>query len=478
MQAYEVVIGLEVHIRLATATKLFSSDNATYGGEPNTHTSPLTLAHPGTLPRLNQEAVAMAVKLGLACNCIINQFNYFARKHYFYPDSPKGFQTTQHTQPVCIGGFIELPSGRKVQIHHIHLEEDAGKSLHDQEAGFTWLDYNRAGTPLMELVTEPCITNADEAASFITELHRLVQWIEVCDGNMEEGSLKCDVNISARPVGATTLGTKVEIKNVNSIRNIKKAIAYEEERLITALKNGERIVQQTRSFDAVTDTTFALREKEEANDYRYFPEPDLPPLHLTSAFIESIKSALPELPNALTKRLQHTCQLNDYDAHQISMDKSAAAYFEAITAHTKQYKHAANWVNGVLRQYLNEHAIDFNELQVKPEQIAAIIELVSANTISHTAATAKLFPAILTQPEAHVENLAASLNIMQVSDSGELLSWVENALQKMPDKVEAYQKGKKGVIGLFMGAVKKMSGGKADPQATMQLLEEKLNQKS
>lgn len=478
MQAFEVVIGMEVHIRLATATKLFSSDNAAYGAEPNTHTTPITLAHPGTLPRLNKEAVAMAVKLGLACNCTINPFNYFARKHYFYPDSPKGFQITQHTEPVCLGGYIELPSEKKVLIHHIHLEEDAGKSIHDQEPGYSWLDYNRAGTPLMELVTEPCITSAEEAASFITELHRLVQWIDVCDGNMEEGSLKCDVNISARPAGDDKLGTKVEIKNVNSIRNIRKAIAYEAERIFGLLRNNEKIIQQTRSFDANTDTTFALREKEEANDYRYFPEPDLPPLQISMEFIQSIKDTLPELPVALKKRLQNSYQLNEYDAGQISMDKSTAVYFEAIASHTKQYKQAANWVNGALRQHLNEQAIDFNLLQVKPKQVAAVIELVIANTVSHTAATTKLFPELMNQPEADVKILAASLNIIQVSDSNELTDWVNGAMNKMPDKVLAYQKGKKGLIGLFMAEVKRMSGGKADPQATLQLLEKKLSQKS
>lgn len=478
MQAFEIVIGLEVHIRLSTATKLFSSDSAAYGGEPNTHTTPITLAHPGTLPRLNKEAVAKAVKLGLACNCTINQNNYFARKHYFYPDSPKGFQTTQHTAPICIGGFIVLPSGKKVQINHIHLEEDAGKSMHDQEPGFTWLDYNRAGTPLMELVTEPCINSADEAASFISELHRLVQWIDVSDGNMEEGSMKCDVNISARPAGTQTLGTKVEIKNVNSIRNIRKAASYEGERIIQLLRNDEKIVQQTRSFDATTDTTFALREKEEANDYRYFPEPDLPPLQIATEFIQSIKNTLPELPDALKTRLQNTYQLNDYDATQISMDKSASVYFEAIATHTKQYKQAANWVNGVLRQHLNEQAIDFKLLKVKPNQIAAVIELVGANIVSHTAATTKLFPVLMNQPDSDVQILAASLNIIQVSDSNELTDWVEQAINKMPEKVQAYQKGKKGLIGLFMGEVKRVSGGKADPQATLQLLEEKLNQKS
>ncbi len=477
MKAFEIVIGLEVHIRLATKTKLFSSDSAEYGGIPNGHTSVLTLAHPGTLPMLNASAVRMAIKLGLACHCTINPFSYFARKHYFYPDSPKGFQTTQHTAPICIGGYLSLSTGKKIHIHHIHLEEDAAKSLHDQEPGFTWIDYNRAGTPLMELVTEPCIESADDAAAFVSELHRLVQWIEVSDGNMEEGSLKCDVNISARKAGDTLLGTKVEIKNVNSIRNIRKAASVEAERLIGCLQSGEKIIQQTRSFDANTDTTFSLREKEEANDYRYFPEPDLPPIHLSEAYIESVRASLPELPQALIERLKEQYQLNDYDATQISLDKKAVQYFEKINLFTNQSKQAANWINGAIKQYLNDGGFEFDAFPIAPEKIADIIHLIESNTISHTAATSRLFPALISEPSADVESLANSLNIIQISDANELTEWVQQAIDKMPDKVLAYQKGKKGLIGLFMGEVKKISGGKADAQITLQLLEEKLNQK-
>lgn len=477
MQAFEIIIGLEVHIRLSTKTKLFSSDNAEYGGTPNGHTSSLTLAHPGTLPRLNKEAIRMAVKLGLACNCTINPFSYFARKHYFYPDSPKGFQTTQHTEPICKEGYLVLPSGKKIHIHHIHLEEDAAKSMHDQEPDFTWIDFNRAGTALMELVTEPCIESADDAAAFVSELHHLVQWIEVSDGNMEEGSLKCDVNISARKTGEKKLGTKVEIKNVNSIRNIRKAASVEGDRLIACLKTGEKIIQQTRSFDANTDTTFSLREKEEANDYRYFPEPDLPPIHLSEAYIESIRNTLPELPQALIMRLKEAYLLNEYDATQIGIDKKATKYFEKIISCTKHIKQAANWINGPIKQYLNDGAVDFDAFKISPEKIATIINLVESNTISNTAATSRLLPALINEPNADVETLANALNILQVSDTHELGKWVQQAIDKMPDKVMAYQKGKKGLIGLFMGEVKKISGGEADPQLTMQLLEEKLNQK-
>ncbi len=477
MQAFEIVIGLEVHIRLSTKTKLFSADSAEYGGAPNGHTSTLTLAHPGTLPYLNKEAIQMAVKLGLACNCTINHFSYFARKHYFYPDSPKGFQTTQHTDPICKGGHLILSSGKKIAIHHIHLEEDAAKNLHDQEPEFTWIDYNRAGTPLMELVTEPCIESPEDAAAFVAELHRLVKWIDVSDANMEEGSLKCDVNISARKAGDTILGTKVEIKNVNSIRNIRKAATVEAERLIGCLKSGEKIIQQTRSFDANTDTTFSLRQKEEANDYRYFPEPNLPPIHLTESYIETIRNTLPELPQALINRLKEVHQLNEYDAMQIGLDKNTAKYFENIIFYTEHKKQAANWLNGTIRQYWNENDIDVDAWNIAPEKIAAIIDLVASNTISNTAAISRLFPALINEPHADVAALAKSLNILQVSDTNELIEWVQKAIDKMPDKVLAYQKGKKGLIGLFMGEVKKISWGKADPVLTMQLLEEKLNQK-
>ncbi|MBA4140899.1 MAG: Asp-tRNA(Asn)/Glu-tRNA(Gln) amidotransferase subunit GatB, partial [Segetibacter sp.] len=302
---YEAVIGLEVHAQLQTASKLFSGDSAVFGGDPNTHISPITLAHPGTLPKTNKKAVEYAIKMGLACHCKIERYNYFARKNYFYPDLPKGYQVSQHTTPICKGGYVAIRTKdgeRKIQLNRIHLEEDAGKSIHDIDENYTCIDYNRAGVPLIEIVTEPDLHSAEEAFQYVTEIRKLVRWIEVCDGNMEEGSLRCDANVSIRLKGETALGTKVEVKNLNSIRNVKKAIEYEIDRMIELAEKGEKITQQTRSFDAERDTTFAIRDKEEANDYRYFPEPDLTPFHLTEAFIAGIKAALPALPNELYNR--------------------------------------------------------------------------------------------------------------------------------------------------------------------------------
>ncbi|HRH61575.1 MAG TPA: Asp-tRNA(Asn)/Glu-tRNA(Gln) amidotransferase subunit GatB, partial [Chitinophagaceae bacterium] len=296
---YETVIGLEVHAQLATESKLFCGDSVAFGASPNTHVSAITLGHPGTLPKTNKKAVEYAIKLGLACNCTIERYNYFARKNYFYPDLPKGYQVSQHTTPICKGGSVRIRTEhgpQDVQLNRIHIEEDAGKSIHDADDDFTMVDYNRAGTALVEIVTEPVLHTADEAAQYVTELRRLVRWIAVCDGNMEEGSLRCDANVSVRLKGEKKLGTKVEVKNLNSIRNVKRAIEYEAERMMAMLENGETITQQTRSFDAATDTTFAIRDKEEANDYRYFPEPDLPPFHLSEVFIEDIRNTLPALP--------------------------------------------------------------------------------------------------------------------------------------------------------------------------------------
>src|SRR5690349_10957738 len=303
--SYEVVIGLEVHAQLLTQSKLFCGDSIEFGAEPNTHVSPITLGHPGTLPKTNKKAIEYAIKMGLACHCEIERYNYFARKNYFYPDLPKGYQVSQHTTPICKGGYvtIKIENGtRNIQLNRIHLEEDAGKSIHDIEEDFTCVDYNRAGTPLIEIVTEPDLHSAEEAYQYVTEVRRLVRWLGICDGNMEEGGLRCDANVSVRLKGETKLGTKVEVKNLNSIRNVKKAIEYEIWRMTDLLENGERITQQTRSFDASNDTTFAIRDKEEANDYRYFPEPDLAPFHLSESFIQNIQEAQPALPHELQEK--------------------------------------------------------------------------------------------------------------------------------------------------------------------------------
>ncbi len=474
---YEAVIGLEVHAQLATNSKLFCGDSTAFGAEPNTHISPITMGHPGTLPKTNRKAVEYAIRMGIACNCEIEKDNYFARKNYFYPDLPKGYQISQHTTPICKGGLVQIHTttgSRNVQLNRIHLEEDAGKSIHDLDDQFTCIDLNRAGTPLIEIVTEPDIFSADEAWQYVTEIRRLVRWIGICDGNMEEGSLRCDANVSIRLKGDPKLGTRVEVKNLNSIRNVKKAIEYEIERMIELVEAGGTVKQQTRSFDASNDTTFSIRDKEEANDYRYFPDPDLAPFHLTDAFINKLGAALPALPNQLIKKYETELGLSEYDAKQLCDEKETADYFASLIQQTTHYKAAANWILGPIRQYLNEKGLGFAELQLSPNLLADLIKLVEDGKVNFSVASSKLLPVVITENSSPLA-LAEKLNLIQVSDTNELETWIQEALQSMPDKVSEYKKGKKGLIGLFVGDVKKRSKGKADPKMVTQLLEQHLN---
>lgn len=475
--AYEVVIGLEVHAQLLTSSKLFCGDSAAFGGEPNTHISPITLAHPGTLPKLNKKAISYAVKMGLACNCSITRHNYFARKNYFYPDLPKGYQLTQHTTPICVGGHVTIrtPEGtRDIRLNRIHMEEDAGKSLHDVDAKNTCVDYNRAGVPLVEIVTEPDLHSGDEAYAYLTELRKLLRYLEICDGNMEEGSMRCDANISVRKKGDPNLGTKVEVKNLNSIRNVKRAIEYEAKRLIDIIEAGEKVIQQTRSFDAGNGTTFALRTKEDANDYRYFADPDLTPFVVTDTLLQEAKASIPALPEERVARYTRQLQLPDYDARVITDEKELAVYFEQITEHSTNYKAAANWMLGPIKSWLNETGEPITALPVQPAAIASLIALIDSNQVNFSVASTKIFAALLKEPGKQPLQIAKELNLLQDSDEGNVAAWIEEVLNKMPDKVAEYKKGKKGLIGLFVGEVKKVSKGKADPKLTNDILLKKL----
>lgn len=475
---YEAVIGLEVHAQLLTKSKLFSADDASFGAEPNTHISPITLAHPGTLPKLNSEAIELAVRMGLACNCEIEETNYFARKHYFYPDLPKGYQLTQHTTPVCKGGFVKIKTAageRNVQLNRIHMEEDAGKSMHDQYDEYSNVDYNRAGVTLIEIVTEPDLHNGDEAAAYLTELRKMVRTLQVCDGNMDEGSMRCDANISIRLKGDPQLGTKVEVKNLNSIRYLKKAIDYEVMRMIEMKEKGEPIQQQTRSFNADDETTFSIRTKEEANDYRYFADPDLPPFVITKEFIENVRKQLPELPEERKQRLMSEYQLPEYDAALISDDKDLSDYFEATAKHSSSFKQISNWLIGPVKSYLNDTSITIDQLALQPLTLAALIGLVEEGKVSHTAASQKLFPALVSTPGVAPLQLAQQLNLIQERNEDALAALIDEVLNSMPGKVEEYKKGKKGLIGLFVGEVMKKSKGKADPKLLNQLVTEKLS---
>ena len=474
---YETVIGLEVHAQLLTKTKLFCGDETTFGAPPNTHISPVTLGYPGTLPVLNKEAVRLAVKMGLACQSEIETWNYFARKNYFYPDLPKGYQISQHTTPICKGGVVGIlgPWGeKKVQLNRIHLEEDAGKSLHDQDDLHTCLDFNRAGVPLIEIVTEPCLQSADEAVAFLNNLRRILRYLDVCDGNMEEGSLRCDANVSIRKAGEKALGTKVEIKNLNSIRNVKRAIEFEVSRMLALVNADETITQQTRSFDAATGTTFSLRSKEEANDYRYFPDPDLPPFEASAEFLNSVRATLPALPEELISRYMEIYHLSRYDAEGITDDKAMASYFEALIRLNPSYKAAANWLLGPIKSYLNESNLTISEFPVKPERMALLIALVEEGRIHFSTASSGLLPELIALPGTDPMEIAVRLNLIQTDDESQILAWIKEAMDRMPEKVLEYKKGKKGLLGLFVGEVKKISKGKADPQLTNRLLIQKL----
>lgn len=474
---YETVIGLEVHAQLLTASKLFSGDSADFGNEPNTNISPITLGYPGTLPLLNRKAVEYAIKLGLACNCNITRSNYFARKNYFYPDLPKGYQISQHTTPVCVGGYVTIKSAegeKKIQLNRIHLEEDAGKSLHDIDPDATCLDYNRAGVALVEIVTEPCLSSGDDAYAYLTELRKMLRYLEVCDGNMEEGSMRCDANISVRRIGETKLGTKVEVKNLNSIRNVKRAIEFESERLINILKSGEQVIQQTRSFDAFNGTTFALRTKEEANDYRYFADPDLVPFNISEQIIESIRSTIPALHEERITLYIKNYQLPEYDARVLTEEREFADYFEKIIEYTSNYKAASNWLLGPVKSYLNENNSTINEFTLPPSAIADLIHLNDEGKLNFSTASSAIFPVLIKEPGKSAAQVAAEKNLIQDADEGAINEWVDQVLKNMPDKVLEYRKGKKGLIGLFVGEVKKVSKGKADPKLTNEILLKKL----
>lgn len=475
---YETVIGLEVHAQLLTKSKLFCGDSASINAAPNTNVSPITLAHPGTLPKMNKEAIAMAVKMGLACNCTIVKENYFARKNYFYPDLPKGYQVSQHTTPICLGGQVIIKiSGeeKNIRLNRIHLEEDAGKSIHDADPLFSAIDYNRAGVPLIEIVTEPDIRSGEEAFAYVTEIRKLVRYLQICDGNMEEGSLRCDANISVRKKGDDKLGTRVEIKNLNSIRNIKRAIEQEAKNLVDILENQGVIMQQTKSFDAATGTTSPIRDKEEADDYRYFPDPDLTPFILKDDFIEEIRRQIPALQKERIQKYTMQYQLTQYDAEVITEERELADYFEQLISFTQNYKAAANWILGPVKTWVNEHNSSINELPVLPKNMGLLIALIDEGKINFTIASQKIFPLMLKEPGLDPADIAYRENLLQQSDATEIENWVSQVLNRLPQKVDEFKKGKKGLMGLFVGEVMKLSKGKADPQMTNQLLNEKLN---
>jgi aspartyl-tRNA(Asn)/glutamyl-tRNA(Gln) amidotransferase subunit B len=474
MEEFELVVGLEIHAQLSTKSKAYASDSAGFGDDPNTNISVITLGHPGTLPKANAQVIDFAIKMGLATNCTIRLENQYARKNYFYADLPKGYQITQDTTPICTNGFVDVKlkdgSVSRIGITRIHMEEDAGKSIHDQDYRDTLIDLNRAGVPLIEIVSEPDIRSSEQAGAYLTELRKVLRYLEICDGNMEEGSMRCDANISVRKKGASEFGNRCEVKNLNSIRNVQRAIEYEFQRQVELVKAGEHIDQNTLNFDAATGKTSVLRSKEMANDYRYFPEPDLPPVLLTNEYIQAIERDMPALPEQLFKKFTSEYQLTAYDANVLLDQKELAQYFMELGTHCANYKLAANWIMGAVKSYLNEQATSITEFPIPPIQIAAIIQLIESNKINNTSATQILFPALINNPIANVAELAQSLNIIINTSDEDMMAFVNEVLAKYPDKVAEYKSGKKGLLGLFMGEVMKLAKGKLDPKEANKLV--------
>ena len=475
---YEIVSGLEVHAQLLTKTKLFCGDTTSFGQMPNTQVSAISLGHPGTLPRLNAEAIYLAVKIGLACNCTIVQHNFFARKNYFYPDLPKGYQVTQHTAPICKNGFIEIVTGginKRIRLNRIHIEEDAGKSIHNEKNAFSDLDYNRAGMPLLEIVTEPDIRSAEEAFAFVSTLRKLVRHLGVCDGNMEEGSFRCDVNISLRKKGDAQLGTRVEVKNLNSLRFIRKSIEHESVRLAELLEKGESILQQTRGFNENDFTTYAIRTKEDEDDYRYFPEPDLPPIYLDDETIEKIRMEMPASQQAIKSKLVNEFKLSDYDASQLADDSELSSFFLELTHSTGNFKSAANWVSGPIKNHLQKNEIIISDSGLKAASVSKLISLIDEGNISHGVAVQQILPVMFDEPDLDVEQFIKENDLGLQTNTDDLENWVNNALTKHAQKIPEYKKGKKGLLSVFVGEVMKLSKGRADAQLVTKIIIKKIN---
>lgn len=475
---FELVSGLEIHVQLNTASKIFSSDSAAFGAKPNENISTVSLALPGALPKLNKEVVSKAIRMGLALNCTINQTNYFDRKNYFYADLPKGYQITQDNRPICQNGYIDLVlsdgTEKRIGINRIHLEEDAGKSMHDQNDRYSYVDLNRAGVPLIEIVTEPDIRSAEEASALLTEMRKLVRHLDVSDGNMEEGSLRCDANISIREEGSTEFGTRCEVKNLNSIRNVRRAMEFEFNRQKELVSAGGVIVQSTLTFDADHGTTAPMRTKEMANDYRYFPDPDLPPVYISDEWLAQLKADMPALPKEITAKLIADFGISNSEAVIFAEDTSLLEYLNEALTVVKQPKSLINWLTGPVRAMLNEQQLTISSFGISPLQFAAVINLVDDKKVTQQTALQQLLPAMQKAPASDALALAGELNILIVENSDELSGFADQVLEKFKPQVLAYKNGKKGVLGLFVGEVMKLAKGKADPQKVNAVLEEKL----
>ncbi|MEM8683204.1 MAG: Asp-tRNA(Asn)/Glu-tRNA(Gln) amidotransferase subunit GatB [Pseudomonadota bacterium] len=476
--AWEVVIGLEIHTQLATRSKIFSGSSTAYGAEPNTQASLIDLGYPGVLPVLNEEVVRMATKFGLAVNATVAPRSVFARKNYFYPDLPKGYQISQYELPIVADGelFIDLDDGgqKRIGITRAHLEEDAGKSVHEGLEGHSGIDLNRAGTPLLEIVSEPDLRSAREAVAYMRKIHSIVRYLDISDGNMQEGSFRCDANVSVRPRGQDALGTRAEIKNLNSFRFVERAINFEVERQIDRLEDGGEVVQETRLYDSDKDETRSMRSKEEANDYRYFPDPDLLPVEITPQYIDAVRETLPELPDEKKARFESELGLKSDDAGILTSQRALADYFEAaVAASDASAQIVANWVVGDLIGALNRDGIDITHSPLAPEALAGLVNRIHDNTISGKIAK-EVFEAMW-KGEGDADSIIDARGLKQITDSSAIEAIVDKVIAANPSQVEEYRGGKDKLIGFFVGQVMKETGGKANPGQVNALLKDKLS---
>lgn len=474
-QKYEAVIGLEVHAQLLTNTKLFCGCSTKFGLPPNTNVCPVCLGHPGTLPMTNKQAIEFSVLMGLAVNCRINKSSVFARKNYFYPDLPKGYQISQFEEPICEDGFIEISYEDEklkiIRIKRIHLEEDAGKSIHDQGSG-TLVDLNRCGTPLIEIVTEPDISSAKEAYEYLTSLKQIITYLGICDGNMEEGSLRCDANVSVRLKGEKELGTKTEVKNMNSFRNVERAIDFEINRQIEIIEEGGIITQETLLWNADLNEAFPMRSKEESHDYRYFPDPDLLPVIVSEELKNEIANQMPELPKIRKQRFINDYKIPEYDAEILTSSKELADYYENVLRVTDDYKSASNWVMGDILKVINENKILITEFIVSPENIGKLINLINNKTISTTIGREVFAEMLKDNKEPQI--IVKEKNLVQISDSSQIEKVIDEIIASNEKQVEEYRNGKEKVLGFLVGQIMRETKGKANPQVVNEILIQKL----
>ena len=472
---YEAVIGLEVHAQLLTDTKLFCGCSTKFGSGPNTQTCPVCIGMPGVLPVLNRKAVDFAIKTGLAMNCSIAPYSRFARKNYFYPDLPKGYQISQYELPLCIGGFIEIVVDgevRRIGITRIHMEDDAGKNIHEGKGNYSFVDLNRAGIPLMEIVSEPEIRSPKEAAEYMKKIRSVLRYLGVCDGNMEQGSLRCDANVSVRPAGQTKFGVKAELKNMNSFRFVERALEYEIKRQVKVLEEGGNVLQETRLWDAGVGITQSMRSKEEAHDYRYFPEPDLVPMAIGREIIDAVKACLPELPDAKRERFTVRYGLPEYDADLLTSEKAVAEWYERAVSEGGQPKAVSNWMMGEMMRMLNEDGISIEDCPLQPGQLAGMLRLIEDGTISGKIAKTVFEEMFRSGKDA--ETVVAEKGLVQISDEGAIEKAVDEVLSKHAAEVERFRSGDEKLIGFFVGQVMKTTKGKANPQLLNELLKRKL----